>query len=177
MAEQLIRFIRGEIDKLNDPDHIVSTSFVEKYPDFQNHGLLDDDIITWIKKFYPDMEVHYIQVKSRFTCINANIEGFKLVSIFHQHLYAIYTHNKIVETYDTSGWQRTKNNCSLYAGLALILRPAVNNMHECFELLKLLWDKQDTPSCKRLAYISKYYFGRDITNFVYPPSSPTDKPK
>lgn len=166
MAEHLLKFLKGEIKYLNDPKHILIKEFKEDYPN-QNGGLYDSQIIDWVKLMSPDLNYNYILLKSSIMKINTNINGSRLISIQYQHLYTVYVNNGIMEDYNTAGWQQTTNNCTLYAGIILIIRPLVKDMEEMFSLLKTIWDKKNTESADKLAQISKYYFGRDKSWFHY----------
>ncbi len=78
-----------------------------------------------------------------------------------------YVFYGIIEDYNSYMFQCTKNNCSLYAGLIIILRPLLKNMNEMKSILKLINDKQNSKSVLKLAEISKYYFDRGIEYFRY----------
>lgn len=63
--------------------------------------------------------------------------------------------------------QYSTNNCSLLMGIVGVIRPFVKNMKTMMQILKLVSDKPGTKSCKKLAEISKHYFGRGIEYFNY----------
>lgn len=163
MAKQLLEYITDD-KELNDS--CIVKEFEEKY-DTQNGGILDEDILTWVKKLQPNMGVKYLVLKSTIQAINTNNSAWYLVSIDHKHTYAQYVHDNIVETYDTKLFQHTTNNCSLYAGLVLILRPLVKSMDEMFNILKMVEDTYQSDSCAKLAYISEHYFNRGIEWFNF----------
>lgn len=73
----------------------------------------------------------------------------------------------IIEKWDPSTWQKTTNNCTLYAGLCAILRPLVT-FDELKKLLLMLVDEKDSNGTKKLSEISKHFFNRDESWFRYP---------
>ena len=167
MAEQLLKFIKSNKNKLTDNEHIVFKNFVEKYPN-QNGGILDSDIIKWIKMMNPNVKFKYITHQNSIFNINFNkIDGFIIHSINHYHTYVTYYHDGIFENYDTGFFQHTINNCSLYAGLIIILRPLLKSINQMINILKLLEDTKNSTTVLKLAEISKFYFARDIKYFKY----------
>lgn len=166
MAENLLKFIKSNTLELDDKNNIIFTYFTEHYPQ-QNAGILDEDIIKWVKKMNPELKFKYKVFKSSIFEINTKQEGFIMCSINHYHTYIIYIHNGIIENYDTGFWQHTTNNCSLYAGIILIIRPLLKSMNEMINILKLIDDTKDSKTCLKLSKISEYYFGRNINFFDY----------
>lgn len=172
MGEHLLKYIRGEIDKLNDEQNRCKTLFKEEYP-MQNRGLYDEQILDWIKRMSPNNKFIYIVCKSSLYEVNTNKSNqVMLISLNKRHLYAMYANGGILENYDTSNWQKTSNNCTLYAGIVAIVRPLVSSMSEMFNILKLIDDTEGSKSCEKLASISKYYFGRGLEMFRFCKSPP-----
>ena len=175
MAEHLLAFMKGEINELNDEQNKCKEPFKEIYPT-QNGGLYDDQIIDWVKRMNPKNNFVYKDCKCSLYEINTDkTNQIMLISINMCHLYAVYVNNGIMENYDTSNWQQTSNNCTLYAGIVAIIRPLVKNMSEMFELLKGIKDEKGTNESMKLARISEYYFGRGIEWFRYRPTESTPK--
>ena len=156
----ILNFIKNN-KKLNDKRIIIK--FEEKY-ETQNGGILNEDIIKWVENYNKNFE--YKQIENTL-CLNTKIDKYYLVNINNQHLYAVYVHNGIIEDYNSINYQYTTNNCSLYAGIILIIRPLLKNMSEMKNILKNLSDKQYSKSALKLAEISKYYFDRGIEWFNY----------
>lgn len=85
-----------------------------------------------------------------------------------QHMFYLYndTDNGIIEKWDPSAWQRTKNNCTLYAGICAIIRPIVG-FEETKMLLRKIIDKQNSFEARLLAEISEHFFKRGYDMFRY----------
>lgn len=168
-AQHLLSFIRGEIDELNDESNKCNNEFVEVRPHKQQNGGIDDeDIIDWVKRMNPSLEFGYYKLNCSMYEMNANLNGRITIIRCRGHMWTIYANNGILENYDTSRWQNTANNCTLYAGIVAIIRPLVDGSREMRELMLRINDKEGTESCERVAKISKYYFGRGEEWFKFP---------
>lgn len=169
MAEQLIKFIKGETNELNDKEHKLYDKPFERECLTSNGGINHDEIIKWVSLINgKDFKFNNYVLESRMIeqKITPNQNEYKLIRI-PGHSFVQYVHDNIIETYDSAKWQSTTNNCTLYAALVLVIRPHVTNMTEMMELLKMIQDKPHTESCNKLAKISEYYFGRGIEWFRY----------
>jgi hypothetical protein len=143
----------------------VTKKFVSKY-DQQNNGLLDQDTYKFIRLYNKDVEMNYLKMDKLFkkhqTCLFSM--GCHTVILFKNK-------NNDIEKYDSADSkyeiQWTSNNCTLYAGIVGIIRPLVKDMRAMINILRLVSDKPNTPSCKKLVEISTHYFGRGGEFFNY----------
>ena len=168
MAEHLLKFIRGEIKTLNDPKHIKYKIF-QQNPKYELYVIDFDDIANWVKQMNPNVEFSIERFESSFiqVKVNPDVKKFKAICYNNTHMTVMYNNGLTLEIYDSTFWQHTANNCSLYAGLVLMLRPLVKDMDEMFSLLKLIEDVEGSETCAKLATISKYYFDRGLDMFRF----------
>lgn len=168
MAEHLLKFIRGEIKELDDPTHIKYKVFKQN-PEYDYYVIDFEDMSDWVRKMNPNVkfDIEYFESTIIEFNLKPTVNKYKAICYNKGHMSVIYNNGSTLEIYETAVWQHTANNCSLYAGLVLILRPLVNNMNEMFEILKQLEDIEGSKTCEKLAAISKYYFGRGLDMFRF----------
>ena len=160
---ELLEFIVN--DKPLTNKKYVLKKFVIKSK-WQNRGVMEDDIFKFIKLYNKDVEFCYF-------CNGIILEKHKTCLLtMGGHTVLLYKNDKNqIEKYDSANQknaiQWTSNNCTLFAGIVGIIRPLVKDMKTMMKILKLVSDKPNTKSSKKLAEISKHYFARGIEYFGY----------
>ena len=145
----------------NKPLHSkpVLQKFIIRYK-YQNNGLMDDDILKFIKKY--NRNIRYLEMsKTPFVKMKKNI-CYLVADFNYFHTYVIYNN----ELYNFPV-QHSSNHCSLYAGIICAIRPYVKDYNSMIKILKKIEDKKDTQQAYKLADISEYFFHRGYKYFVY----------
>lgn len=152
---EIINFIRDGAD-LTSP--AISETFVNESQE-QNNGVSERHIYEFVKRYRTDCP----RVENMSVATDTNNFLYK----HRGHLIYVYFSDKL-EKWDSNGcWQHTTNNCNLFAGITAIIRPYLSRQ-ETKTLLERLDDTRGSESAKRLAAISKHFFGRGEEYFEYP---------
>lgn len=168
-AEHLLSFLRNEVSELDDENNIIYTSFQQN--EEYERGIIDFAVVLkWVEKMNPYVKYNIVETTSTLLEITPapGVQKF-IVVIYNKtgHMGVYYNNGKTIEQLETTVFQKTTNNCSLYSGIILIVRPLLNSMSEMVELLYSILDLEGSVSCDKLAQISNYYFGRDKSWFCY----------
>lgn len=155
---EIVNFINGK-GVLTSKN--ILEKFEEKYPN-QNGSILGEDIEKFVRLFNEDVSL----IDDRnYTINNKNILMYVLNG---QHMFYLYnnTEKGIIEKWDPLTWQKSKNNCTLYAGICAIVRPVVG-FEKTKLLLRKIIDEQNSSGARVLAEISEHFFKRGYDMFRY----------
>ena len=171
MANELLKFIKGEIDDLDDPKHIVSEQF-EYDKNHPNGGVNTNDIMTWVNSMYDNIKYELVYRKDTGkSYVQEHKDGYYLVR-YPGHLVFEYQHDGVCEVFDSNGAvQHSSNGCTLFAGIIAIIRPLCGSFKEALNVWKMVEEKPGTDGYNRLVRVSEYYFGRGIEYFKTSPTS------
>lgn len=152
-------------DKPLPKNKYVLKKFVIKSK-WQNNGVMETDAFKFIKLYNNDVEFCYycsgLILNNHNTCL-LSMGGHTIL------LYKNSSGN--IEKYDSADphnrLQYTSNNCTLFAAIIGAIRPLLKDMKTTIKIMKMLSDKKNTKSSRKLAEISKHYFNRGIEYFGY----------
>lgn len=155
---EIVNFINGN-GSLTSKN--ILEKFEDKYPN-QNSSILGEDIEKFVRMFNEDVSL----IDDRnYTINNKNILMYILN---RQHMFYLYnnTEKGIIEKWDPSTWQKSKNNSTLYAGICAIVRPIVG-FEKTKMLLRKIIDEQNSSGARMLSEISEHFFKRGYDMFRY----------
>jgi hypothetical protein len=153
---EIINFIMKGTPLKSKP---VMSEFVIKYKQ-QNNGILGEDAYKFVRMFNKD--VSYFMD----TTVDIKTTGVLLYVLNGQHMFYLFRNKNVIEKWDSDKYQHTSNNCTLYAALCAIMRP-LTTKKKLHKILERIEDAQNSESSKRLAVISKHFFGRGEEYFNY----------
>jgi hypothetical protein len=138
----------------------VLTEFILKYPQ-QNNGILGSDALKFVKIFNKDI------VMCSDRSVDIKTKGALVYVLNGSHMFYLFRTGNTIEKWDSDSFhQHTSNNCTLYAALCAIMRPLTTKA-KLKKMLKRIEDSRDSASARRLAAISKHFFGRGEECFNY----------
>lgn len=163
---EIINFIKGKGKLVSLP---ILTEFKKTYAN-KNDEILPQHAIQFVKSFNTDAvlidDKNYI-IRQKSILINSSQDG---------HMFYIYNNpNGMVEKWDSSTWQKTTNNTSLYAAFLAIIRPNCS-FEQTKELIGKIIDKQNSEGARLLGEISLHFFARSQAHFRYPNFMPITLP-
>ena len=155
---EIIEFINNGKELTSEP---ILTEFVNSYP-MQNDGILGKDAIEFARLFNPDVSL----VEDNNYRIRT--QGVLMYVLCGSHMFYMYNNEDehVIEKWDPATWQKSTNNCTLYAAILAAVRPLLS-FEDTAKLIGRILDTPNTESAKRLAEISNHFFARDITHFKY----------
>ena len=143
---EIYEYIINGKDFISPP---CKNEFTEKYP-MQNGGILGEDAYAFAKQYNDN--IYLVQDET----VKTNSDDMLLYVLNGSHM--IYIHKD--EVYDSSQFQQTSNNCTLWAAIIAVIRPCVKDYDEMINIIEHITQEQ-------LQKISKHFFGRDKHWFKY----------
>ena len=141
-----------------------------------NGMLLNTCILRFVKMFNDDVTLvdnsNYL-IKSTSVLVDVQIKAnvdinSTSTSTRHRHMFYLY-HNKkkgIIEKWDPLTWQKSKNNCVIYAGLCAIIRP-ITSFEKTKDLLRKIIDARNSSGALKLSEITEHFFKYGQEKFIY----------
>lgn len=95
MAQHLLKFIRGEIDKLDDEKNIMYRVYKQN-PDYDYFVIDFDDILEWARKMNPTIKYDVFEFKSTIMEINTiqTNNPYKVFKYNNKHMSVMYHNGK-----------------------------------------------------------------------------------